>query len=114
MTSVKQMAGIVHPPPATKRVMIMLKAYLDESGAHYGKGGSKFFTISGYIAPEAEWNKFDAAWKAMLDKYRVPYFHATDIEGKGSGKFRRLTQSARDGLKTDAVNISTKSGLIGL
>jgi hypothetical protein len=91
----------------------MLQAYFDESGTHWGRGGSKFLAICGYIAPESEWKKFEITWKSILSKYRVRCFHAKVIESRikrATGDVRRKYES----LKIDLVNAVVNSGIIGI
>jgi hypothetical protein len=52
--------------------------YADESGTHDRTGkqtGSEYPTIAGFAAPPSEWSKFCVNWQAVLNSYRVPYFH---------------------------------------
>jgi hypothetical protein len=96
--------------------MVVLKAYFDESGLH---GNSQVFTIAGYVAPEEEWDeRFCPKWRGILKmpQIRPPleFFHAADLEGLGSGRFRLITQPEREQLKTDAVNTVVNSGLLGI
>ena len=105
----------VHSSLRQAETLAVLKAYFDESGLH---GDAGVFVLAGYIAPEQEWNSVEKLWKAALEKPRVSpplgYFHAVDVEGRGSGPFRRLTQTERESLKIDAVNAIVGSGVIGV
>jgi hypothetical protein len=121
MVSIRQMGGIVHPLSAIARITVMLRAYFDESGTHWDKGrlGSRAFVLCGYVAPEDVWDKdFSPKWEAMLKKPNISpplsYFHAREIEGKGKGRFGRITKREREILKSDAVNIATGSAIRGI
>jgi hypothetical protein len=98
----------------------VLRAYFDESGTHWGGlEASKAFVLCGYVAPEQEWGaRFSVNWAKILEKPCVDpplrYFHAADVEGRGKGGFRRLSQRERDTLKSDAVKAVVQSGLIGI
>jgi hypothetical protein len=120
MPSVRQMGSIVHPPSARKRVTVALKAYFDESGTHWGgPNAAKVFVLCGYIATEDVWDKqFEGKWHDMLQKPEITpklsFFHAEDVEGRGSKRFRKITQRERDHLKTSAFNIVVNSGMLGV
>lgn len=98
----------------------MLRAYFDESGTHWGgPNAAKVFVLCGYVAPEEEWDKkFSVKWAKMLAKPRIDpplqYFHAAAVEGSGSEEFRKLSQQERETLKSDAVNVVVRGGLIGI
>src|ERR1700733_9903142 len=109
MTSVAQMAGIIHSTSARKRVSALLKAYFDEAGTSGKTDGS--FVVCGYVATEKDWDALAGKWQALLDKpCRYPvdtknvrhvcrpleYLHAAEMEGLGKGRFRRIGQRNRD------------------
>jgi hypothetical protein len=57
---------------ATKR-FAMISVYMDDSGTHLQ---SEYCLIAGYWGGHGQWVKFERQWKKVLDKYRVPEFHA--------------------------------------
>ena len=57
-------------------VAIDLYAYADESGI---QGSAPYCLMAGYIASPRRWKPFNAAWKATLEEYGVPEFHAKDF-----------------------------------
>jgi len=99
---------------------VALKAYFDESGTHWGgPNAANVFVLCGYIAPADVWDGgFEKKWSAMLEKPaitpKLEFFHAEDVEGRGSKRFRRLKQRERDDLKTTALNIVVNSGMLGV
>jgi hypothetical protein len=45
-------------------LMVLLKAYLDDSGAPHG--GHTFMTIAGYVADVTGWTHFEQRWRPSL------------------------------------------------
>lgn len=126
----RQMASIVHPPEAVRRVMAVLKAYFDESGFD-----GPVFTLCGFVATEELWGKFDCDWKALLKnpckheiRTKIPikpsvlaqicrpldYLHAEEMESMGDGRFRRIGQQNRTYLIDESINLIIKSGIVGV
>ncbi|HEU0049152.1 MAG: hypothetical protein DMG97_14435 [Acidobacteria bacterium] len=56
----------------TKR-FVMIRAYMDDSGTHVD---SPYCLVAGYWGGHGQWVKFEREWKKVLDKYKVPEFHA--------------------------------------
>ncbi len=62
---------------------IMLQLYVDESGTHHPKGqrpGSEVPVVAGFMGWKNDWKKFAKDWQAVLDNYKVGYFHAKEFE----------------------------------
>ena len=57
----------VYPNPAAGCLMAILRAYFDDSK------DDRILTIAGYLSDLESWGRFDRAWKAVLDKFGVPY-----------------------------------------
>lgn len=63
-------------------LFLKISIYADESGTHDPTGdqpGSQFPIIAGYAARRCDWVNFCCKWKAVLDKYRAPYFHSREL-----------------------------------
>lgn len=52
----------------------MFIAYFDESGNPSDKD---VVSLAALVAPERKWTAFEASWKKILRRYKVPYFHLT-------------------------------------
>lgn len=53
----------------------MFETYCDEAGgADHG-----FIAVCGWLASVERWKAFELDWRALLDKYSLPYFHMADI-----------------------------------
>ena len=53
----------------------MLRGYYDGSGK---SNDSEFLTLTGVIASESVWERFDKSWRAILEKYQVSDFHTSE------------------------------------
>ncbi|TMA84398.1 MAG: DUF3800 domain-containing protein [Deltaproteobacteria bacterium] len=63
----------------------MLPGYYDGSGK---SNDSEFLTLTGVIASESVWERFDKSWRAILEKYQVSDFHTSEamsLSGRFSG-----------------------------
>lgn len=56
-----------------RSVVTELLAYADESGTH---SDPSYCVVAGWIGSARQWHLFDDAWKAVLEEYGVPDFHA--------------------------------------
>jgi len=107
MTSVRSMAGMLHPPSARARGIVTLRAYFDESGTHWGGPmASDVFVLCGYLGTESLWDdqtptSFSAKWNDVM--HGKP-FHASEMESNPQGP----------GVKLALANLVKKSGMIGI
>ncbi len=107
MTSIAGMAGMLHPPSATTRVIVALRAYFDESGTHWGGPlACDSFVLCGYLAPELFWddkteNSFTSRWNNVM--HGKP-FHATEMDGNPQA----------DTVKPMLADVVIKSGIVGV
>jgi hypothetical protein len=83
---IDELAQIVHPLAAHRKIFVMLHAYLDESGIH---SGAEVCVIAGYFAGRGKWKKFESDWRSLLADFRVPMekFHSKDLFPKPKGFF---------------------------
>lgn len=64
-------------PKRSNRALLMLQAFIDDSG----NGQGSVFVLAGFIAPASVWEKFSDEWEESLGMYpAVPYFHMTETE----------------------------------
>jgi len=128
--TVREMGSVVHPRGAVRRVTALLKAYLDESGSAGDKSG--FFVLCGYVSTEETWDEFDDKWAGLLrepcfhpvrikDREQaehacrpLEYLHATEMEGLGDGRFRRIGQKNRQRLIRESVHLCCFKNLLGV
>lgn len=72
--------------------MVLLTAYLDESGTH---GGSHFTVMGGYIATAERWRLFDLAWKAHLSAHGIKFLHIAELLQPVGGQFNGWSRQRR-------------------
>jgi hypothetical protein len=71
--------------------MVMLTAYLDESGTHTE---SPVLVLAGLIASPRQWERLSQRWLRALASIGVGSFHATDC-ANGGGDFRGIAPQER-------------------
>ena len=73
----------------------MVKAFVDDSGSG---GDSAWFVLAGYMASAADWDSFDAEWRAVLDDSpRIVYFKSSEAESlRPDGQWAGVTKEQRD------------------
>ncbi len=64
----------VFPNPSGHHLMVILKAYLDNSGEE-DDPQHKVCSLAGYVTTIKKWCKFEKLWKQILKQYKVPYLH---------------------------------------
>jgi hypothetical protein len=55
--------------------LVMLQAYLDESGTHKG---ASLVVVAGWVGQRDAWKAFIKEWSVQLKKAGISYFHAKD------------------------------------
>lgn len=80
---IKHLASAAFPFSDKHKYMLMLSAYMDETG-HSSDEKQKFVGIAGLIAPAANWEAFEKKWKAALKLPYIdlPFFHMTDFAAR--------------------------------
>jgi hypothetical protein len=71
---------------------MILTTYLDESGTH---AESPISVMAGYVGTSVQWERFEADWRALVDRAGVKHIHAVDL-------FKRTKQFK--GWKAEDVN----------
>jgi hypothetical protein len=61
--------------PGENDAVALIEAYFDESGSH---DGSPVLCVGGYVFEKHACQALDREWKAVLDRYGLPYFHMID------------------------------------
>lgn len=83
------------------RAVLMLRAYLDESGASHD---SSFVCMGGCLASLDSWTLFEEKWKSILYRYGVSWLHMTDFEAY-QGEFRGWTRIKHDDFLGDLMPV---------
>lgn len=80
----------------------MLYAYGDESGLHQNP---VYCVVAGYIGEPEQWESFNPAWNAVLERHGVlDGFHALEFFG-GKKQYRSMDGGLRNSLINDLVNV---------
>lgn len=59
-----------------RRIYFMLRGYYDGSGK--SDDGSAYLTLTGMVASESVWERFEVAWGKVLERHNAPVFHMKD------------------------------------
>jgi hypothetical protein len=59
----------------TRRCVIVVEAFLDESGTH---GNSPVVCVAGYMGEHEEWKRFEECWDPILRSANIDCFHAKE------------------------------------
>jgi hypothetical protein len=97
----------------TKRAIVVLKAYFDDSGTH---PGSKVVLWAGFMAQSDEWALFEVECEALFKIHKISHFHAVDVE-HGIGEFqdrRHWNEPRRDLLRGDLRRLIGARNIIGI
>jgi hypothetical protein len=62
---------------ANPKLMVLLRAYFDESGTH---AGSPAVVVGGYMSNDDQWGRFDVEWAKILSDEGLLAFRMTDCE----------------------------------
>src|SRR5438093_4471601 len=65
-----QLAGIAHSYRSKYRIMLIFRAFVDESG-DFDDPKLHFSGMAGFIAPEKNWEGVAAKWNAVLAKWGI-------------------------------------------
>jgi hypothetical protein len=87
----------------------MLEAYFDESGSH---DGSPVLCVAGYVFEKDRCLALDLSWKAVLERFGLPYFHMVDC-AHGSAPFDKLTKPQRIEVETLLIQLIRRHSLFG-
>ncbi|MCH8112992.1 MAG: DUF3800 domain-containing protein [Proteobacteria bacterium] len=96
-----------------ERLLVILTAYLDESGTH---DGSPITLMSGWVGKAGRWNQYDKKWRHLLKKRQLSHIHTKDIV-QGSGVFSNRAEwpvDRREALFAKAADLAPRHALFGM
>lgn len=96
--------------PGENDLVAFLEAYFDESGSHDGSPG---LSVAGYLFDKESCQLLDAEWKAVLDKFNLPYFHMVDC-AHGNYPFDSLSKEERIDCEIHLIHIIRKRMIKGM
>jgi hypothetical protein len=85
-------------------------AYGDESG-HSSHPG--FFSIGMWVGPEGAWDRFDRAWRMILNTFGIPYMHMREY-AHSIGPFKGWDEEQRRQLMTAVLLVLEKAAVFPL
>jgi hypothetical protein len=91
-------------------VMMMMEAYFDESGTHYG---SPVMCVAGYLFTAENALHFDREWGEALKEFGLTHFHAADC-AHGREETEALSRAQRDELMVRLVGIIKRRIELGI
>lgn len=111
---IRDLVSILLPSAYRDGWILMLRAYLDDSGTD---GRSPIVLVGGLIGNEAQWVSFDAAWRAKLKhpldhKPALSEFGVYDCQN-AIDEFEGYTRTESDFLTAKFRRIIQDSGVIG-
>jgi hypothetical protein len=91
--------------------LAIFTAYFDASGHPDATGRAPALFVSGFVASEQKWLRFETEWLALLDKYGItPPFHMTDFEaGKGQYAALKNKPAECEAFRAAAIRVMTRS-----
>ncbi|MEO6688138.1 MAG: DUF3800 domain-containing protein [Dokdonella sp.] len=108
--SMTELADVVCAWSSKHKVMVMLRAYFDESGMHKE---APSVVMAGFVGSSAQWQSFDGSWRSVLARYDVEVFHASPC-AKGHGEFAGKDEVIRTSLALDLADVICASGIQSL
>jgi hypothetical protein len=98
-----------------ERLATLIRAYFDESAD--GNAGRGIFTVSGYVFSSSKLRALEKAWKRMLDRYQLPFFHMAECNAddplKPDNVFFGLDKNERIACAKEAIKIARENTLHG-
>lgn len=74
--SILELADVALPRGTKPKVLVLLRAYLDET---FRPGVAM---IAGLVGTDQQWATVGQRWQATLDKHGAPYFHGSSVMGQ--------------------------------
>ena len=110
--TIREIMSIGLPVGRSKAVLAMLKLFIDDTGTHQD---SAVVGVGGLIGNEAQWEKFNSDWQAILDapmdgKPPLRKWHSYDARW-GEGEFQGYNQAERDLITRRFRDVITGSGV---
>lgn len=96
------LVDVAHPPASVERLMLFLRAYVDES--HAGRPDGRVFVVAAYYAPAGVWAVLVERWAAALAEHGITAFHAADCEA-GRNEFKGRSRESRRSLHEQFIGI---------
>lgn len=90
--------------------MAFLECYFDESGTH---AGSPVLSVGGYLFEKQQCEALDLKWKAVLDRFRLPYFRMSAC-AHGQKPFDHLSPEECIDAEKAMIGLINEHALLGV
>jgi hypothetical protein len=87
-----------------------LECYFDESGSH---DGSPVLCVAGYVFEKSNCKALDLGWKAVLDRYRLPFFRMSAC-AHNQRPFDHLSRDECIEVEKAMISLVNEHALLGL
>ncbi|HUS12562.1 MAG TPA: DUF3800 domain-containing protein [Pyrinomonadaceae bacterium] len=77
----RHLASAIFPFSAQGKFMVMLTAYMDETG-HSQDEKQRFNGMAGLLAPTWRWEELEPKWKQTLKDFKISCFHMKDFANR--------------------------------
>jgi hypothetical protein len=96
--------------PSEGDLVAFLECYFDESGSH---DGSPVLSVGGYLFNKEQCKALDLQWKAVLDRFRLPYFRMSACAHR-QRPFDLLSPEECIEAETAMIQLINKYALLGV
>jgi hypothetical protein len=96
-------------PRRSRQALMAMKAFIDDSGHH----GKSIHLLAGFMARNAGWDSFSAAWQSVLSRHGLPYFKANEAFNL-NGCFSGWNADRRDEVTAILAHIIYENVLVGI
>ena len=86
-------------------VIVLYEVYLDESYSDDPK--TPVMVVGGYVIESSQARLMDAEWRAVLARYKVPYFHMKDV-APCKGMYSHLKDECCDAMSREMIALVHK------
>ena len=108
---VSSVARLLHTSDRRRRLLALVTAYFDESGAE----DRPVFAVAAFLSSERKWKRFDEEWRKELRRRRVSIFHMTDFESRwGEFKDKDWSNDDRTAFIAQLAHIIKNTIIIGV
>jgi Protein of unknown function (DUF3800) len=109
--------SLVQPgDPGNRKRLIVLVAYIDDTGTHDAKGqqpGSEVAGAVGYLSRFKQWAKLTREWRRTLHEHGVKVFHAAHLRWR-RGEFIGWSDDRERALIDDLTRLATRYTMFGV
>ena len=112
----KTLLSLIQPGRDSRERLIMVFAYIDDTGTHDATGqlaGSEVAGAVGYVSRMNRWAKLDWTWRHTLPRHGVKVFHAVDLRWR-RGEFAGWSDDQEAALISDLTAITNRHVMFGV